>query len=324
MKVSILISSYNGGKDIPLLLNSMKKLNLGGHELEVILRDDNSSDSTMEKVSKNYPWVKSIRGKQNIGFVRSNNIAVTHATGDVICCVNQDTILDSDFLLEPLAVLESRPDVVGINTNMIMPWVLSLDDFQRTPHEDLPTYEYQLSSYGSTRYVRVKPIVRETNFLTGGGFFVRRSALKEGEELFDPAIQMYCEDTELALRLKNRGGTLTYTPKSIIFHCQAPKKLRSFGEMKKLLKITWNRFYVLSKHFRPVEFLNHYPLYLVGIVKKVQYLGLQKSKRCLAYSVGICFTIPFSILLPYWLWRSYTSFREIDTRHKLASTDLTQ
>ncbi|MGD8985479.1 MAG: glycosyltransferase family 2 protein, partial [Desulfobacteraceae bacterium] len=226
------------------------------------------------------------------------------------CCVNQDTILDSHFLLEGLAVLENHPEVVGVNTNMIMPWVLSVEGFRKKPKEEIPTYEYQLTPYGFTQYVRVKPSVRETGFLTGGGFFLRRAALQEGEELFDSRLHMYCEDTELSLRLRKRGGRLMYAPKAILFHSQTTKNVRSFGELKKLLRITWNRFYVLSKHFRPVEFLEHYPLYLVGIVKKMEYLGLQKSKRCLAYFVGVCFTIPFSILLPYWLWHSYTSFKE--------------
>jgi glycosyltransferase involved in cell wall biosynthesis len=49
MKVSILISSYNGGTDVPALLDSIEKLALGSHELEVILRDDHSSDGTLEK-----------------------------------------------------------------------------------------------------------------------------------------------------------------------------------------------------------------------------------------------------------------------------------
>jgi GT2 family glycosyltransferase len=307
MKVSILISTYNGGNDIALLLDSIKKLALGSHELEVILRDDNSSDGTIEEVSKNYPWVKSIRGKQNIGFVKSNNIAMSHATGDVICCVNQDTILDSHFLLEGLAVLESYPDVVGVNTNMIMPWVLSLGDFKRTNYEDLGAYEYQLTAYGFTRYVRVDPILRQTNFLTGGGFFLRRSALKEGETLFDPRIQMYCEDTELVLRLKKRGGILMYAPKSIIFHCQAAKKAESFGELKKLLTITWTRFYVLSKHSRPMGFLRYYPLYLVGIAKKMDHLGLPSSKKFQAYFIGGCLALVFLFFLPYWLWHSHVS-----------------
>lgn len=310
MKVSILISSYNGKKQVPPLLDSVGKLELGNHELEVVLRDDNSSDGTAKDAEEDYAWVKLIRGKRNIGFVKSNNISLRHATGDVICCVNQDTILDSQFLLEGLAILENHPEVVGINTNMIMPWVLSLEDFQKKSREDIPTYEYQLTSYGFVQYVGVEAVIRETNFLTGGGFFIRRSSLKEKEDLFDPKIHMYCEDTELSLRLRKRGGILMYAPKSIIFHCQAPKKAGSFRDLKKLLKITWNRFYVLSKHSFPMDFLKHYPLYLIGITKKMDHLGLPKSKGFLAYLVGGCLTIPFSSLLPYWLLCSLCFLKE--------------
>ena len=310
MKVSILISSYNGKKEIPPLLDSIENLVLGDHELEVILRDDNSLDGTAEEVSVNYPWIRLIRGTQNLGFVKSNNIAFEHASGEVICCVNQDTILDSQFLLEGVAVLENHPVVLGINTNMIMPWVLSLEDFQKKSREDIPTYEYQLTSYGFAAYVRVEPALRETNFLTGGGFFLRRAGLEEGEELFDPKLHMYCEDTELSIRLRKRGGILMYAPKAIIFHSQAPKRVNSLHEMKKLLKVTWNRFYVLSKHSSPTQFLKHYPLYLIGITKKMGHLGVPKSQEVLSYVFGGCLTIPFSSILPYWLWRSLCFLRE--------------
>jgi len=310
MKVSILISSYNGKEYISTLLDSVERLSLASHELEVILRDDNSSDGTAEEVSKNYPWVKLITGTRPLGFVKSNNAAMKHATGDVICCVNQATVLDSHFLLEGLNVLEGHSDVVGVNTNMIMPWVLSLEDFQDISREDIPAYEYRLTPYGITEYLKVEPLVTETNFLTGGGFFLRRSALLEGEELFIPSISMYCEDTELSLRLKKWGNKLMYAPKSILFHNQVTKKIGSFSELSKLFKITWNRFYVLSSHFPPFNFLKHYPLYVWGIVRKMDYLGLPLSKKILAYLVGGALTISFLTFLPYWLWHSFMFAKE--------------
>ncbi len=310
MKASILISSYNGKEHIAPLLDSIEKLSLGSYELEVILRDDNSSDGTAEEVVKSCPWIKLITGTRTLGFVKSNNIAMKHATGEVICCVNQDTILDSSFVIEGLDVLQRDPEVVGVNTNMIMPWVLSLEGFQKISRKDIPTYEYRLTPYGFTEYVPVEPFVTETNFLTGGGFFLRRSALTEQEKLFDPSIDMYCEDTELSLRLKKRGGKLLYAPNSILFHNQISKKAASVRDVNKLFKITWNRFYVLSKHSSPRNFLKRYPLYLFGIVKKMDYLGLSKSKKFVAYFVGGCLTIPFTPFLPYWLWRSFMFIKE--------------
>lgn len=307
MRVSILISSYNGQKDIPRLMDSIKDLVLGSHDLEVILRDDNSRDGTAGVVAADYPWVTLIAGTRNVGFVRSNNIAFRHATGDVICCLNQDTILEPHFLLEGLNLFEKRPEVAAANTNMIMPWVLSLEEFRKTPRERLPTWEYQLTPYGFARYVRVGSAVRPTNFITGGGFFIRRSALQGEEDLFDPGISMYCEDTELSLRLVKQGALLVYAPKAILYHAQVPKVGASHQELKKLLKITGNRFRVLSKHSSPPHLLRIFPLLVIGIAKKMQYLGLPQSKLIPAVALGVCIAIPFSFLLPLWLGYSFRS-----------------
>jgi len=301
MKVSLLISTFNGKGYISPLLESIEKLFLGNHDLEVILRDDNSTDGTAGEVSRNFPFVHLIKGDLTLGFSKSNNIAFGDA---IICCINQDTILDPHFLLEALSILEDRPEVAGINTNMIMPWVLSFEEFAKTPLEQIPSYEYQLTLYGFTKYIPVGSVVRETNFLTGGGFFLQRSALGDREELFDSNITMYCEDTDLSLRLRKKGMRFAYAPKVVLYHNQDKKQAGSIRELKKLMGITWNRFYVLSKHRPPLYFLISYPLYIWGIVAKMGYLGLPLSRTLFAYFVGACLAIPFFGLLPYWLWRS--------------------
>ena len=76
MKVSILISTYNGERDIRSLLDSIQDLEMETFELEVILRDDSSADNTVEIIEQEYGWVDLIKGKGgNVGFVISNNIA---------------------------------------------------------------------------------------------------------------------------------------------------------------------------------------------------------------------------------------------------------
>ena len=222
MKVSVLISTYNGEKDIRPLLDSIKKLEPGSCEIEVILRDDSSADDTAEIVEQEYGWVHLIRGTGgNVGFVKSNNIAFQQATGTIICCVNQDTLLHPRFVVEGVGILQQDPQVVGVNTNMIMPWVMSLEQFRKTTSQnDFPAYEYQLTPYGFVRYVEVAQAPHVTNFMTGGGFFVRRSIVQEDGYLFDPVLDMYCEDTELSLRVQRRGGSIAYCPQAIQRHYQ--------------------------------------------------------------------------------------------------------
>jgi GT2 family glycosyltransferase len=195
---------------------------------------------------------------------------------------------------------------------MIMPWVMSLDDFKSLKPGEMPSYEYRLTPYGFIEYVPVEKILRETNFMSGGGFFLKSTALSKKEKLFDSSIYMYCEDTELSLRLRNRGGKLMYTPNAILYHNHSPIKAGTLSELKKLLHVTRNRFYVMARHHTPWEFLKQYHLYIWGIPKKMNYLGLPPTKKTLAFLAGGCLAVPFLLMLPYWLWRS----------HKLKAQDI--
>lgn len=302
MKVSILISTYNGENDIDALLKSIKNLDLGTYDVEVIIRDDNSTDKTVDRIAQYYSWVILIKGEENLGFAKSNNIAFQYATGQIICCVNQDTILDTNFLIEGLSILENNPHVVGLNTNMIMPWIISIEEFNKLPRTTIPAFEYQLSPFGFIQYEQAEPKVHETNFMTGGGFFLRRSALRPNEELFAPDLDMYCEDTELSLRILKRGQKIIYVPKAVLYHNQRKKEVSSLSELKKLLKITKNRFVVVAKHQHPLEFTLKYPLYGWGIVLKMGHLGLRGKNKYIAYIAGGAVCMIFFLLFPYIIW----------------------
>ncbi len=302
MKVSILISTYNGKEDIRPLLDSIQELEVGSLEIEVILRDDSSTDDTENIVRSEYSWVHLVQDNTgNVGFVASNNMAFQHATGDIICGINQDTILHPRFIMEAVGILKLAPKVVGINTNMIMPWVMSLGQFKRTEADNLPAHEYQLTRYGFVRYVEVVGVQHTTNFMTGGGFFVRRSALSLDNGLFDPEIDMYCEDTELSLRIQEKGGEIVYSPESIIYHNQAPRKAKKVSELLKLIKVTRNRFALFSRIESPLVFSLKYPLLLIGIIKKTVYLGLPTEKKIVFYIVNSSVALLFLCLFPYWL-----------------------
>lgn len=294
MKISLLISTYNGMRDVPGLMKSIEGLAREGCELEVLVRDDGSVDGTGDYIKANYPWVRVIGSTGNLGFARSNNALFESSTGDVICLVNQDTVLHRDFIVEGLAALADE-GVGAVNSNMIMPWVMGLAEFQGGA--EVPCYEYQLTVEGYTRYVQVDCASRMTNFITGGGCFIKRRALGSGP-LFDPNIHMYCEDTDLSLRLIKAGWRIAYAPRAIIYHNQQPKPLRPMAAMRKLFNITRVRMYVLRKHDGVGRFLLNYPRYLVGIVTKMGHLGLREPSLLAAYASGAVMAVVFLLGLP--------------------------
>ena len=88
-KVSVIIPVYNSEKYIKECIDSV--LNQTYKNLEVIIVNDNSTDSSMS-VIKSYKdkRIKIINSKKNCGVSLSRNKGVNAATGDFICFLDSD------------------------------------------------------------------------------------------------------------------------------------------------------------------------------------------------------------------------------------------
>jgi GT2 family glycosyltransferase len=91
---SIIIVNYNGLKFLKNCLDSLGKTKYD--QFEVIFVDNASSDGSTNYVEKNYPWVKVIRLKKNVGFAMGNIIGFKYTIGDYIVLLNNDTIVHED------------------------------------------------------------------------------------------------------------------------------------------------------------------------------------------------------------------------------------
>jgi GT2 family glycosyltransferase len=95
--VSVCIANYNGNETLRESLDSV----LGQafeHSVEIIVHDDASTDNSVEFIRAEYPQVKLISSKINVGFCISNNRMVAAAKGKFILLLNNDAALRSDAL----------------------------------------------------------------------------------------------------------------------------------------------------------------------------------------------------------------------------------
>ena len=112
MKLSILIPAYNEEKSIQELLATVKNVNLGDIEKEIIVIDDGSKDGTKE-ILRNTPNIKFIEHKKNMGKGGAIKTGIKHATGDII--IVQDADLEYNpheigSVIKP--IIEKRAKVV--------------------------------------------------------------------------------------------------------------------------------------------------------------------------------------------------------------------
>ena len=81
-KVSVIIVNYNEKRLLEKCLESLFKVNY--ENFEVIIVDNNSTDETVEFVTKNYPSIIVIKLDSNKGYAEPNNIGAKIAKGNYL------------------------------------------------------------------------------------------------------------------------------------------------------------------------------------------------------------------------------------------------
>ncbi|MBT2623506.1 glycosyltransferase [Chryseobacterium sp. ISL-6] len=112
MKVSVALCTYNGEKYLSQQLESILKQSQFANE--IIICDDNSTDSTIEILSnyKNqYPSIiKIFRNEVNVGYIKNFEKAINLCSYDLIFLSDQDDIWSNNKIQKVRDFAENNPD----------------------------------------------------------------------------------------------------------------------------------------------------------------------------------------------------------------------
>jgi len=98
--VSIIVLNYNGKHHLHEFILSIENLNYPKSKFELLIVDNGSLDGSVEYLKKNYPWITLIVFEKNYGFAEGNNLALEYAKGEFIAFINNDTVVEKDWLIE--------------------------------------------------------------------------------------------------------------------------------------------------------------------------------------------------------------------------------
>ena len=73
MKVLVIIISYNFEQWIDRCLGSLRR---SEYPVDILVLDNDSKDKTIERLRTNYPEVRLIENRKNLGFGRANNLGM--------------------------------------------------------------------------------------------------------------------------------------------------------------------------------------------------------------------------------------------------------
>lgn len=113
-KVTVIIVNWNGGRFLQRCLAALQEQTVTPHE--IILVDNASTDGSLD-IARDFPFVRILSQKENLGFARGNNVGVMSADIDSewIALLNPDAFPDPRWLEELLSAAEKHPgyDVFG-------------------------------------------------------------------------------------------------------------------------------------------------------------------------------------------------------------------
>lgn len=250
IKASIVILTWNSLEVIRACLASLPQ-GLARFSREVIVVDNGSRDPTPAIFRREFPWMRLLINRRNLGVARARNQGIAVSQGEYIILLDDDTIVQPGALDVLIEYLETHPrvglcgpklvDVQGrlhfscrlfptvtdkVARRLPFPWAR---DLRRTT--EMMEWDHRTP--------------RAVDYVIGACQAIRRRALAQ-VGLLDERIFYGPEDVDLCLRLQQAGWSVVYQPQSVVIHRERRVTRSLLSRLS--WKHGWGVIYYFCKH----------------------------------------------------------------------------
>ena len=240
-ELSIITINYNGLKDTCALIESIPF----NEKMEVIVVDNASKQDEASFIQKQYPQVKVIRSKNNLGFAGGNNLGINAAKGKYLFLINNDTIFKDFNILALIDRLELSHNIGMVCPKIRFIWGTNPIQFAGYTPLSKITVRNQAIGYGEEdkgQYNTAHP----TPYAHGAAMLIKRDTIdKVG--LMPEDYFLYYEELDWSMMFTRAGYEIWYDPASTIYH----KESQSTGQNSPLRTyyITRNRLLLVKRNW---------------------------------------------------------------------------
>lgn len=260
---SIIILNWNGEKFIKKCLDSvLEAVKYSKKPHEIILVDNGSTDNSLEIVKDYSSSIKIIKLDKNYYYSGGNNAGIKAAKHDIVVLLNNDMIVDKNFL-NPLLKHFDKKDLFSVACQIFF------QDPKKRREETGRTKGEFKNGFIKVWHDNINK--NDKNFdavLYGGGgaaAFNKKMLLHLGgiDEIWNP---FYWEDTDISFKAWRRGWFSIVEPQSIVYHKHQATTKANFtekfiNEIKERNRYLFHWIHLLDS-FYLIQHLFFLPIYL--------------------------------------------------------------
>ena len=220
----MIVLNYNGRRWLRACLEALGGQR-GAPPFEVLIVDNASTDGSVEAVRAYereqadaqrrtaFGALRVVATGANLGFAAGNNAGARMARGSLLAFLNNDTVVEPDWLARLCAALESHPEFAIATSRLVF-----LDD----PSIVDSAGDGYLRAGGAFKHGYGGPaarvlVSREVFGACGGAFLIRRPVY-EALGGFDERFFMVYEDVDLSYRARLLGHRCWYAADAVVRH----------------------------------------------------------------------------------------------------------
>jgi GT2 family glycosyltransferase len=215
VRVTVVIPTLNGAQHLRSCLSSLE--NQSYNPTEVIVVDNGSTDSTIDILKTEFPYVHIIQLSRNHGFAGAVNAGINAASGDYVALLNNDAVADQHWLRNLMATIK-RDEKIGVcGSKLLQRRAESGHYYIDSTGESLSVWGVAIPRGRDELDTSQYDTPEEIFSVSAGAALYRRHMLMELES-FDEDFFAYYEDVDLCFRARHRGWKVWYCPDAVVYH----------------------------------------------------------------------------------------------------------
>ncbi len=212
--VSIVTVNYNQSTTTIDLIESLSQITYPN--IEIIVVDNASKNDDAKVIKEKFPRIVLVESIINYGFAGGNNLGIMRSRGEYVLLLNNDTIVEPNFL-EPLVnKFQEHPEIGAISPKIR--YYYKKDTLQYVGFTEINKYTNRNITLGDGELdIGQYEVDKETAYCHGAAMMVPMKVIKE-VGMMSYEFFLYYEEADWCIRIRNAGYQIFYVHNSLVFH----------------------------------------------------------------------------------------------------------